>query len=289
MRLRDLINEMPLASYDTLGDFSKGGPFRHDVDRKLVTHPTNQLKTSKFLENTPYDFRLFFSNVTGTGRHSETGIVQPDKLGQMFSPEQVQQIMQGHQDAITVVFVGNSGTGRVMMTPWVMAHRFGHAIQASTRRMGSNVYSAWQEAEKHFFSSVNNILGEYYGKSAYDSIRGNVRGNSLQGSLTAEYNALFNAIGTQRSSRTGQINRPYEFMYELFAQYIKDGRITLNPLPVSLSYGRQAWGTPTKGMRVKQDYADELSREEATAQLSNDMAMFFSDVLDSAVGNVYVM
>jgi len=284
MRLRDLINEMPMASYDTLGDFEKGGPFRHATDRKLIAHPVNQLKTAKFLENTPYDFRLFFSNVTGTGKQAETGIVQQDKLAQMFQPEQVQQIMQGHENAITIVFVGNSGTGRVMMTPWIMAHRFGHAIQASNRRMGSNTQTAWREAEQMLFRSVNEILAEYYRKTSrnqYDT--------SVNWGMNAEYNAIFNAIGTQRSSRTGQINRPYEFLYELFAQYIKTGTVTLNPLPVKIDYGRKAWGNATKGMRISPEYADEISRADATDRLGHDMSMMFSDVLDSAVGNVYVM
>jgi hypothetical protein len=283
MRLRDLISEMPLASYDTLGDFDKSGPFRHEVDRKLITHDTNKLKTAQFLENTPYDFRLFFSNVTGTGKKAETGLVKQDTLAQMFSPEQVNQIMQGHESAITIVFVGNSGTGRVMMTPWIMAHRFGHAIQATNRRMG-NVTNAWTETEKLFFNTVNGILQEYYGKNTRSSYN-----SSVNWDMSAEYNALFNAIGTQRSSRTGQIKRPYEFLYELFAQYIKTGHVTLNPLPVALSYGRKAWGNATNGMRIKQDYADELSREEATARLANDMGMMFSDVLGNAEGNVYVM
>jgi hypothetical protein len=90
----------------------------------------------------------------------------------------------------------------------MMAHRFGHAIQAGQR--GKQVWSAWGEAEKHFFSQVNSMLEEYYGKAS--SSRFGVTPNSMRGDLTPEYNALFNAIGTQRSMRNNEKKRPYEIL-----------------------------------------------------------------------------
>jgi hypothetical protein len=43
-----------------------------------------------------------------------------------------------------------------------MAHRFGHAIQAGTRRNQGN-WHLWHEAESHFFTTVNSLLTDYYG------------------------------------------------------------------------------------------------------------------------------
>jgi hypothetical protein len=280
----DAVQEMALTQFTPIGDFKKPGPFRA-VDRRLVPHPTNQLKTAKFFENTPYDFRLFFSNIPGTGKYSETGPVDSTTLQQMFGADYAAQIAQDSGDAITVVFVGNSGTDKVMMTPWIMAHRFGHAIQAGNRSVGT--WSVWSEAEKHFFNSVNSMLEECYGKvgnrpdlSRYETMKSN---------LTPEYNALFNAIGTQRSSRTGQIKRPYEFLYELFAQYLKHGRVTLNPLPANLTYGRKVWGNPTQFMNIKPEYRGESERARESQTLANDMGFMFDDVLSSSVGKIYVM
>jgi hypothetical protein len=280
----DAVQEMALTQFTPIGDFKKPGPFRA-VDRRLVPHPTNQLKTAKFFENTPYDFRLFFSNIPGTGKYSETGPVDSATLQQMFGAEYAAQIAQDSEDAITVVFVGNSGADKVMMTPWIMAHRFGHAIQAGSR--GRGTWSVWLEAEKHFFNSVNSMLEECYGK-----VDNNLYRNSnatMKGNLTAEYNALFNAIGTQRSSRTGQIKRPYEFLYELFAQYLKHGRVTLNPLPANLTYGRKVWGNPTQFMNIKPEYRGESERARESQTLANDMGFMFDDVLSSSVGKIYVM
>lgn len=94
-------------------------------------------------------------------------------------------------------------------------------------------------------------------------------------------------IGTQRSSRTGQITRPYEFLYELFAQYLGTGNVTLKPLPKEQGYGRQAWGKSTQSLRL-QPGADEDSTR-ATEVLGRDMEMMFDDVLSSLVGDILVM
>jgi hypothetical protein len=276
------LSETPLQSYDTIGDFDKPGPFR-GPDKKLVPHPTNILKTQRFLEQTPYDFRLFFSNIPGTGKYSEHGPMDANQLKQIFG-DQADQIINGSDDAITVVFVGNKGDAKVPLTPWIIAHRFGHAIQAGVRE--NRQWSAWGEAENHFFSQVNQMLEEYYGKIAQ---RGYGTSAPMKTDLTPEYNALFNAIGTQRSSRSSEIKRPYEFLYELFAQYLGTGKITLNPLPTNLGYGKKAWGTPSKYLNIKPEFRDESERADATDMLANDMGYMFDDVLSSSVGKIFVM
>ena len=278
------INEAPLQSYDTMGDFDKPGPFK-GPDKKLVPHPINQLKTQRFLEKTPYDFRLFFSNISGTGKYSEYGPADAAKLQEIFGDEIAQKIIAGSDDAITVVFVGNAGDAKVPMTPWIMAHRFGHAIQAGIRK--NREWSAWGEAEKHFFSQVNSMLEEYYGKAS--TSRFGVTPSSMRGDLTPEYNALFNTIGTQRSSRNNEIKRPYEFLYEMFAQYLGTGQVTFNPLPSNLGYGKKAWGTPSKYLNIKPEYREESERKDIADMLANDMGYMFDDVLSSSVGKIFVM
>lgn len=275
----EITDEMALKQFTPMGDFNKPGPFS-GVDKRLVTHPTNQLKTAKFFEKTPYDFRLFFSNIPGTGKYSETGPVNAQQLQQMFGDEIASQILVDSDDAITVVFVGNKGDSKVMMTPWIMAHRIGHAIQAGERRGDRN--GTWRAAEQHFFSGINNLLADFYGKKAVNQFPSSEFNTKQQ----AEYNALFNAIGTQRSSRAGQIKRPYEFMYELFAQYLGTGNITLKPLPKQQDYGRKAWGRSTQSLNMRGDMQEEAYTTEI---LARDMELMFDDVLSSLVGKVLVM
>lgn len=273
------VDEMALKQFTPMGDFSKPGPFR-GVDRRLVPHPTNQLKTAKFFEQTPYDFRLFFSNIPGTGKYSEYGPMGPNEIRNSFSKEVADQLIDGSEDSITVLFVGNKGDSKVMMTPWIMAHRIGHAIQAGERKGGGR--GAWREAENHFFRGINELLKDFYGKSTTNRYDTQVNWN-----LNKEYAALFNAIGTQRSSRTGQIKRPYEFLYELFAQYLGTGEIKLNPLPKQKDYGRKAWGRSTQSLRLKPGQEEET--QYTTEVLARDMELMFDDVLSSLVGKILVM
>jgi hypothetical protein len=279
-------DEMALKQFTPMGDFEKPGPFK-GVDKRLIPHPTNQLKAQQFFEKTPYDFRLFFSNISGTGRYSEYGPMKPEIIQQVFG-EQAQQIIQGSEDAITVVFVGNKGDSKVMMTPWIMAHRFGHAIQAGHRNVGSSRSGAWPEAEQYFFNTVNQLLERCYGKIAKDQY-GRPARSGMSSNLIPEYNALFNSIGTQRSSRSNEIKRPYEFLYELFAQYLGTGTITLNPLPTNLGYGRQVWGNPSKYLNLKPEFRDEEVRQYESQGIGDDLTEYFAEVLRGCIGNIYVM
>jgi len=275
------VDEMALSKYTTFGDFTKPGPFR-GPDKRLIPHPKNQLKTQKFFEKTPYDFRLFFSNIPGTGKYSEYGPMSPEQIRKIFPEDAANQIIDGHEDSITVVYVGNKGDAKVMLTPWMMAHRFGHAIQAGVR--GKQGFSEWAEAEKHFFGKVNELLEKYYAKTGkpYNM-------PAMKWTLNKAYNGLFNYIGTQRSSRTKQIRRPYEFMYELLAQYILSGKITLQPFPTRVGYGRPVFGRYTEYLNIKPELRDTNDRIHASEILANDMGIKFNDTLASSVGKIYVM
>ena len=277
---RQGVAEAPLADYQPIGDFDKPGPFR-GADKKLIPHPVNQLKAQRFFEKTPYNFRLFFSNIPGTGKYSEYGIMDPDTVKIIFG-DAGEQIVAGHENAITVVYVGNSGDSKVMLTPWMMAHRLGHAIQVGARGQMRNQQQPWKAGEDHFFGQVNSMLEEYYGKSGQP-------GGNLKAELTPEYNALFNAMGTQRSSRSGEIRRPYEFLYEIFAQYLGTGTVTFNALPANLGYGRRAWGNPSRYLNIKPEYRDETVRKQAAEVLSYDMELMFNDALSNVEGKILVM
>jgi hypothetical protein len=272
MRATEFITEAPLTDYVPLGDFNKPGPFRSKVDKKLVTHPTAQLKTAKFFEQTPYDFRLFFSNIPGTGKSSELGAVNYDTVRRVLG-DAAEQVIENSEDAITVVFLGNYGAQKVMLTPWIMAHRIGHAIQASSMEQ-------WRTVEHHFVKTINQKLADVYGKPS----RRDLFSSDLDYMRADLYNALFNAIGTQRSSREGQIKRPYEFMYEMFAQYIQTGTVTLNPFPAQLGYGRYTFGNQSQ-MKAR----GEEDLKQAAETLGYDMQLLFGDVLSMCNGQIFLM
>lgn len=283
MKVTEIIVEAPLIQYEPIGNFDRSHSFRSDVDRKLATHPVNIQKIHTFLEKSPFNFRVFVMNLPGAAKYREYGEMTYDVFEQIFG-EKVANTVFGHPDDneenITIVYVGNSGDARVMFTPWIMAHRFGHAVQSTGAMIGAyngKIQTAWTEAEKYFFNNMNQILADYYGQEM---------GKQFDRKLTVQYNALFNQIGTMRSARTNQIKRPYEFFYECFAQYLQSGKVTFNPLPKRIDYGRQAWGKPTKALRGR-DITDEVNQE--LHQFGEYMSDFFEDVLRDAMGKVYVM
>lgn len=273
MRIKDLF-EAPLADYQPLGDFNSPGPFRNPLDKKLATHPAAILNVYKFFEKTDYDFRIFVCNISGTGKHAESGVSTPEKIKQIFGDE-ADKILANHEDAITIIFVGNSGADRMPLSPWMMAHRLGHAFQAK----GSEY--AWKYAEDTMFENVNKIIREWFGV--------NIKSNKYDPNMNKVYCGLFNAIGTQRSSQTGKIDRAYEFMFEIFAQYLKNGKIIFRLPPNNIGYGRQAWGKHTQGLYLSKDAPNEEERKDDLDSLADLMYWAFGDVLGSNVGKILIM
>lgn len=279
MKISELLTEAPLVHYEPIGDFEKSHGFRHDVDRRLATHPTNIQKIHTFLDNSPFDFRIFVVNMPGKGKYSETGAVDYNNFVSMFGKDIADKVYTNSENAVNIVYVGNSGDARVIFTPWIMAHRFGHAVAANYRMR--DVQSPWRDAETYFFNTVNDILKTIYNKPINPRFKSVIDWEKPQ-----EYNALFNAIGTMRSARTKQIKRPYEFFYECFAQYLKTGTVKFNPLPKNISYGRKAWGRDTKfmqGRNMPEDINDHL------INFGETLSEYFDEVIRSAQGRVYVM
>jgi hypothetical protein len=304
MRAHEFITEAPLQSYDLIGDFSpttKDKNFK-PVDRKLVSHPAHIQKVGNFFQESPFNWRFYMVN-RGTGGiklKRETGETSTEEIKALFKGEEVSKILDGHRGAITVLFLGNFGDRRVMMTPWTMAHRVGHTMAASaikTRRThGSNQTHEWDTAEHILFDWANTTIRHVYGVSP------DQMSNYYQMSYEADsyfrpyvplYRALFQSIGTAKSSREGLLPRPYEFMYEMFAGYILRGTIKLNPLPLALPWSpnnKLAWGKHSRIARNKYTgNAEQLGLERNVEMFTERMEKAFAAVLRASVGKIYLM
>lgn len=275
MRLHELVSEAPLTDYKPLGDFERGkGGFRHDVDKKLVTNPVVIGKVQKFFSRTPYDIRIFPVQVRGGARWVEYGEVDRDTLVKAVGEDNAQRILTGQSpDNVTIVFTNNTGAERIPLTPWMMAHRIGHAI----RKGGAAI--AWEQAYKHFWTQLDEIMRDYYGLR--------VERGSYNVSNPDQYRAMIDAIGTMRSARQKTISRISEFPYEMFAQYLNTGEVTFNPAPQRLVGRKQAWGNPQVLRNITPEKQQEAS--QALETLSRDMELMFNDVMSNAQGRIYVM
>ncbi len=95
---------------------------------------------------------------------------------------------------------------------------------------------------------------------------------------------LFNQVGTMRSARQGEIDRPSEFYYELFAQYLKFGKITLNRLDSRIVRGHGAWGRKEMAHTNDKESVNDILQE-----IENDFKYYAEDALSDCIGNIYVM
>ncbi len=236
MKLLDLlgrIDEAPLGDYELVGnwgDKEKSHGFRHAPDRKMLQNPTAVKLARKKFGKTEHNLNFYFVNLPGAAKHSETGFMEPDAIAQAMPkawPAIAQRAEQAdHENSINVLFVGNTGFQRMNMTPWIMAHRIGHALQASERGMGRGGY--WKEYEEDASNFFADIL-----QNVYDM---NIRPNDVfmggrNDKLMAKF---FEAIGGMRSARKGALGgRPYEFLYEMFAQHVITGKLSFRELPQS--------------------------------------------------------
>ena len=273
IKLKDILNEVPVDTYSTIGDFNKGASFGDKRDRALIIHPVAIQKVRDFFKNTSVDFDFYFVNLSGRRKFAEIGNVKEDFIfnpypkGLGIKPDQLKG-GKINDNNITVFFVGNTAAEKVPLTSWTIAHRFGHVVR---REYSYNVYTDWLESQFDDILKLYNITkdpGSFVQTNSFLKPKAN----------------LFNQIGTMKSARDSKIDRPFEFYYELFAQYLKDGKVTFNRLQPTIVKGSAAYGRKeyarTKNIEEVNDILDGIER---------DFGYYAEDVLGGCVGNIYVM
>jgi hypothetical protein len=277
--ISESLDEAPVDTYQTIGDFSKGASFRDKRDRALITHDIAIQKVKDFFKNTTTDFDFYFVNLKGRRSHAEKGKVDKEFLFKKY-PEGLgltpDQLKNGtiNDNNVTVFFVGNSAAEKIPMTAWTIAHRFGHAIR---RSHGFKVYTEWLDEKFDELLSLYNIKNsDQYGYSS-DFYKNKAVVDKAKAKL-------FNQIGTMRSARQGEIDRHFEFYYELFAQYLKYGKITFNRLDSRIVKGSGSYGRKEMAHTNDKETVNDILQE-----IENDFKYYAEDALSDCIGNVYIM
>jgi hypothetical protein len=228
------------------------------------------------LKSTSVDFDFYFVNKPGLRKFSEKGkvsydfIVKPYPDGLGIDPNRIKI----NNNNITVFFVGNTAADKIPMTAWTIIHRVGHSMRRTPQFQD---YTKWLENE------FNELL-KIYGKNKESTRYGN---DDYKKSRTFDLakGRLFNSIGTMRSARDGKLSRRYfEFYYELFVQYLKDGKITFNPLTKNLLVGFGPYGSKT--IATTQNLTEA---QEKLDSIANTIPYLIEDVLGANVGDIFVM
>ena len=278
IKLIDLLNEAPIGAYTTIGDFEKGASYKDTRDRVAVSHPATVQKVTDMLKNTTVDFDFYFVNKPGLRQFSERGKVPyefifkpfPEGLGLTHEEMGDKTI---NTDNITVFFVSNTAADKIPMTAWTIVHRVGHAMNRTPLFQD---YTKWLDNE---FDELLAIYGKQKVSRTYDNDYKKIRTHELA------KGRLFNAIGTMRSAREGRIHlRPYEFYYELFVQYLKDGKITFKPLTKNILIGYGPYGS--KSIANTQNLSEA---QEKLDMIANTIPYFIEDVLTANMGDIFVM
>lgn len=276
IKLKQIINEVPVDVFQTIGDFEKGSSYKDRRDRDIIRNPVTLTKVKDFFKNTTVDFDFYFVNLRGRRRFAEKGEVKEEFLFTPY-PEGLgitrEQLKNGsiNKNNITVFFVGNTAAEKIPMTAWTIAHRFGHSVR---RTNSFNYLSKWIEGEMDKILQLYNVrlLGTYVGGFYQPPEMNSAKSN------------LFNQIGTMRSAREGKIKRYFEFYYELFAQYLKEGKITLNRLKPSIRKKYGAYG------REEMAYTKNIeSVNEILEGIERDFQFYAEDVLGELTGKIFVM
>ena len=216
MRVSDLF-EAPISDFNLIGNWDKNSSFRHESDRKMITHPKFVQHLTNKWARTNADFNIYLVNSPEANRHTEIGEVTQEWLDTNLPQASKEIIIKNN--AINIIYTNNKGDQRMPMTPWIMAHRFGHAVLASrtfgfTAGRPSTFRSDFKDATDELKRVTIMLLAEY-GYNIDDRLKTN----------------FYHAIGTMRAARERQLRNPLEFLLDLLAQYMITGSIKFNPLP----------------------------------------------------------
>ena len=168
IKLTDILNEAPIGTYATIGDFEKGASYKDPRDRLSVKHPVTVQKVKDMLKNTTVDFDFYFINKPGLRKFAEKGRVPyefifkplPDGLGLTHQELGDRSI---NSDNITVFFVTNTAAEKIPMTAWTIIHRVGHVMNRTPQ---FQEYTKWLDTQ---FDELLALYGKQKVNTKYSS------------------------------------------------------------------------------------------------------------------------
>lgn len=269
MKLTKLLFEAPIEDFKTVGDFSKSGSGWDKKSSKLLNNPVGIEKIKQKWSKTPYAFNMYMIKKVGASKFSEVGTVDKAFLQNELGLD-VNEFKLDTDDAITVFYTNNTGDEKVPMTAWIMAHRFAHAIMASTRKRDSAINASMRAFEKGARDLLVATCNAYRVKPDQNTM---AKAASL--------------VGTFKSARENNIRNDFEFVYELLAQYLITGTIKLNPLPESSDvFSRSVFGRKDS-QRGTSEEVEEFN--DSVEMYARDMQHYADDVLSSCQNKIFVM
>lgn len=143
------------------------------------------------------------------------------------------------QDSITIFMSNNASTIRnpsngkekgswqhTALTPWMIAHRIAHNMTDGAELFRNKITrQSMEPIQIQFDKDTKEIIYDYLNRVNKNWKNENI-GNTIR-------NPIFGKISNFKSARDGVVNGVEEYIHELIASYIVQGKITFNPLPTA--------------------------------------------------------
>jgi len=280
------MTEMALTDFKKIGKWNDPKN-RHGYDKQSVAILNSDAGVKKIQDKfnniNIADFNLYFVKKPNASKARELGKVSAEYLKDYTGIEIGKDIPVPSEDSITVVFTNNAASEKVPLTYWTIAHRIGHAFDATERRnYRSDSYRA--TFMNRLDKLLDNILKECYNynisKSSYN--------RELIFASKPEIRNFFESIGKFRSARMKKLFRSSEFLFECFAQYLlSNGNLTFNDFPKYIqTSNKKAWGNNI-GSTLK--LQDEYDAENFKTELIDLMSDYFSYLIGSHINSISIM
>lgn len=217
----DIEDSMKLSNDEYLG------PWRN-WDIEFLQNQKAMDKTRRGLSNLKYNFNI----LVRVRRQRE-------------SAEDVLDKIDRKPDAINVVYTNNVTTDQnwIPMTPWIMAHRIGHALISAATVFDDPSYTTLDGPEAQLFVDLEDLYVDAFKglpildfrMAAYDRrksiaayIRQHKEFTSMSGVGTYHVGFMATHLFTMKSARERMISNELDVFAEAFAQFLITGQFRMN-------------------------------------------------------------
>ncbi len=280
-----MLDEMPVRQMKRVGNFEKSGAFK-TVDRKLLSSDRALQKIENQWSNTEFDFNFYFLQVPKLNKseYREYGVIDDEMKAKI--EEMIGQSIDPNP-GITVLYNGNAGAEKKMMTGWIMAHRFGHVIQSSKGR-DKSIKNAWENYINDVNDAIKSLVSQVYDINNL-VIRREYGEDETSVDIDSQklFRHIVQQLSTFKSARDKKITRFYEFYYELFAQFLITGKIEFNIPPENIIVATGAYGRKETRKLIDKETAEMWGRDLGGA--ASQIQERLNSVLYACEGKTFLM
>jgi hypothetical protein len=278
----NILKEAPIDSFNLVGEWEPNSkPRGYDkASRGILTSPAGVEKIKKLWSKTRQGFDIYMVSTKEGWKYSEVG-----EVDSYFIRDKLKLDIPINDNNITIFYTSNKGAEKVPTTAWTLAHRFGHALRRSGDINGNNY--EYIQLENMLQQMINSVSEKIYKRNLKISIyepdfkkTRNVREIQRQ---------VAHALGTFKSARDRKLRNVFEFTNEVVAQYIITGKVVFNREFPRVLPTYFTWGTPhgPHSVQITPELQEEI--DNTISDFETEIYAWVDNLVDSAVGKIFVM